>query len=397
MSEAQFISILTTIRTYLIRRRVLGLSKGENKNIVLQCPKIAELSNSSIKMIEVLSGMFYQIRMPNDNEIRQELQTMDFYNGTKKYSKFILGKIEEHNTKVSVDFRNEKITIEHIMPQTLSNSWKQELGDNFEHIHITYLHNLGNLILTEFNSEIGNKPFADKKNKLNNSSLNFRLDVINRNTWNENDINEHLNNMIAWFLDTFPLPEDYRTANNWNITKGDDNTDKNFSPLDDEAGEIAKGRTPSKLTIGNEQISVKTWQDVFIEFLKWIKATPDYDYETIFVNQYKLLSKEDAIIKWKEFESMLTNEIDKDDETQRKKVGLRMRYKTFDGKFWDKVTLLDDDLEFVHINISASGCIRRIANIMLHFGIEENFVEIALKEKKFQLLEEIEDIEDMDF
>lgn len=53
---------------------------------------------------------------------------MNFYEGSKQYSKFVLGKIEEHNTKVSVDFRNPKITIEHIMPQTLEDSWKEELG-----------------------------------------------------------------------------------------------------------------------------------------------------------------------------------------------------------------------------------------------------------------------------
>ena len=50
-------------------------------------------------------------------------------------------------------------TIEHIMPQKIGQEWKSELGVDFEFIHDTYLHNIGNLILTEFNSEIGNKPF----------------------------------------------------------------------------------------------------------------------------------------------------------------------------------------------------------------------------------------------
>jgi hypothetical protein len=216
LSDNKLIEILEVIRTYLIRRRILGLAQGENKSIVLLSDKIRDLSNSTTSMIELLSNMFYKMRTPNDNEVSERLKTIDFYNDVKKYSKFILGKIEEHNTKVAVGFRNPKISIEHIMPQTLSDFWKNELGDDSENIHKQYLHNIGNLILTEFNGEIGNKSFADKKDKLNKSSLNFRLDVICRNSWNDTAIKDHQTNMIAWFLETFPLPDAYKTSNNWN-------------------------------------------------------------------------------------------------------------------------------------------------------------------------------------
>lgn len=167
LSDDFFIATLTTIRTYLIRRRIIGLTQGENKNIVTFSKKIGELSKGNIQMIELLTNVFYRLRLPNDNEIKTSLATMNFYEGSKQYSKFVLGKIEEHNTKVSADFRNPKITIEHIMPQTLEDSWKVELGENYKDIHKNYLHNIGNLILTEFNSEIGNKPFEEKKRKGN--------------------------------------------------------------------------------------------------------------------------------------------------------------------------------------------------------------------------------------
>ena len=105
LSDEILISILKTIRTYLIRRRILGLTQGENKNIVLLCNRFDELAKRSCNMIDLLSNMFYRMRFPNDDEMRKELETMNFYEGLKKYSKFILGKIEEHNTKVAVDFR----------------------------------------------------------------------------------------------------------------------------------------------------------------------------------------------------------------------------------------------------------------------------------------------------
>ena len=365
LSDEFLITTLTTIRTYLIRRRILGLTQGENKNIVTFSKKIEGLSKGNIQMIELLTNVFYRLRLPNDNEIKNSLTTMNFYEGSKQYSKFILGKIEEHNTKVSVDFRNPKITIEHIMPQTLEDSWKVELGENFKDIHKNYLHNIGNLILTEFNSEIGNKPFEEKKRKLETSSLNYRLDIIKRNTWSEQSIKEHLANMITWFLDTFSLPEQFREKANWNTLTFENTL---FSPSDTDAGDVAEGNRPTELHINGEVIDVKTWQDVFIKFLKNLKDSPNFDFDFILENQLECFRRDDTIIKWSALKELIDTNVD-----------LSNRYKTFDGKVWEKLKVLDDDILFIHINISASNCMTRISNVMDKFNMPSNSVEIKLK------------------
>ncbi len=171
LSDDLLISILETIRTYLIRRRILGLTQGENKNMVLLSKHIENLALGKVSILDLLTNMFYRLRFPNNYEIKNALFLMNFYEGLKKYSKFVLGKIEENNTKVAVDFRNPKITIEHIMPQKLNDDWMSDLGENHNNLHKRYLHNIGNLILTEFNSEIGNKSFITKKRK----TINFIL------------------------------------------------------------------------------------------------------------------------------------------------------------------------------------------------------------------------------
>ncbi len=365
LSDDKLISILETIRIYLIRRRILGQTQGENKNIVLFIRKIEDLAQGSISMLELLSNIFYRMRLPNDIEMKKELKTMNFYEGLKKYSKFILGKIEEHNTKVAVDFRNTKITIEHIMPQTLNNIWEVELGSNFDSIHKTYLHNIGNLILTEFNSEIGNKSFADKKAKLSTSSLNFRIDVTNKNIWDETNILLHQKNMIIWFLETFPLPDLYKERDNWN-TRVIEST--SFSPLDNEAAGKAEGNKPLELHIENTIVKVASWQDVFIQFLKYFKDNKDYDFNILLDNQRELFGNENIIVKWSTLKLLIDNNIDKTN-----------RFKTFDGKTCDKVKFLTDDLLFIHINISASACISRISSLINKFNIADNSVEIVLK------------------
>jgi len=365
ISDELFISILKTIRTYLIRRRILGLAQGENKNIVLLSKHIEALAKGNIFIIDLLSNMFYRLRLPNDNEIWNVLKNMNFYGGLKKYSKFILGKIEEHNTKVAVDYRNPKITIEHIMPQKLDKTWKDDLGENYEYIHKTYLHNVGNLILTEFNSEIGNKSFSFKKKKINTSSLNYRLHIENKDKWNETAIKEHQENMISWLLETFPLPDAYKDVDNWN-TKIIESTE--FSPLEDDAEDIASGNKPKEINIENKAIKVANWQDIFLKFVKYMKESQDYDFDFIRENQPDIFRKNDVILKWKELEELLDNNFE-----------LSKRYKTFDRYIWEKVENLTDETLFVHINISASTCINRIANIMNKFNMSENSVIIKLK------------------
>jgi hypothetical protein len=366
LSDEILISTLTTIRTYVVRRRISGLTQGENQNIVTLSKKIEGLSKGNISMIDLLTNMFYALRLPNDNDIKNTLTLMNFYEGLKRYSKLILGKMEENNTKVAVHFRNPKITIEHIMPQKLEDNWKKELGGNFDEIHKNYLHNIGNLILTEFNSEIGNKPFEEKKRKLETSSLHYRLDVIRRNNWNVQSIKEHQANMINWFLATFPLPEQFKEASNWNTQTIES---ASFSPLDIDAGEMAEGNKPIELHILEDVINVNSWQDVFIKFLKHLKDEPDFDFEFILDNQTELFIRTDeTIIKWSRLKELIDSNSDKS-----------TRYKTFDGKFWDKVKDLNDDLLFIHINMSASNCMTRIGNVMDKFNMSENSVTIKLK------------------
>lgn len=365
LSDDNFIAILQIIRTYLIRRRVAKLTQGENRNIVLLCNRIHDLVQKKIEMIDLLSSMFYKMRLPNDDEIRQVLMISKFYEDFKTYGKFILGKIEEYNAKVPVDFRNSKVTIEHIMPQTLSDEWKAMLGTHYEEIYKTYLHNIGNLILTEFNSEIGNKPFKDKKTKLHTSSLYYRLEIVDYAVWNEDSIKRHQSNMINWFLQTFPLPQQYQSTPNYDRKKPDVTT---FSPLDDDAGDWAEGHKPAKMIIDSKVLSVATWQDVFIKFLTFMKEDNRYDFQFVLDNQTDLFNKEGVVLNWRSLKMIIDKNLER-----------ATRYKSFDGLFPDKILNLKDDTLFIHTNISAATCMNRIASVMTKFDMPREFVIITLK------------------
>src|SRR5690606_15972718 len=99
-----------------------------------------------------------------------------------------------------------------------------------------------------------------------------------------------------------------------------------------------------------------------------IKDSEEYDFDLILDHQSELFGSGETIIKWRELESLLDSNID-----------LSKRFKTLDGKFWNKVDLLNDDMYFIHINMSSYTCMNRIANVMNKFNMPENSVEIKLK------------------
>ena len=367
LSDNILIDSLKTIRTYLIRRRIMKLTLGENKTIPTLSKFVDDLANKKITMLELLTNLAFATRFPNDAEVRKKLTETPLYEESKSYIKFIFGKIEKHNTKVSVNFRDPKITIEHIMPQKLTEDWQNMLGENFEDIHKEYLHNIGNLILTEFNSEMGNKPFDEKQIKLKKSNLNFRNEILNAKKWSKLEIKNHQGKMIDDFLTVFDLPQQFQLSSNWNQIVKDQVFNDEISPLDDEASTIVTGSKPKSIIIDDQIFKVSNWQDVLITFLKFIRDDDNFGLDKIFNNQTKIFGKKDGIITWEKLEQKIQHS-----------EYVKNIYKSFDGLFAYKIKNIKNNELFININISAKNCIEIIANIMNEFDINEDFVKISI-------------------
>ena len=69
-------------------------------------------------------------------------------------------------------------------------AWKKEVGENYSSVYEVYLHTLGNLTITGHNSELGTRPFAEKKRIIkDNSKANIlNRDVLSAARWNEESI-----------------------------------------------------------------------------------------------------------------------------------------------------------------------------------------------------------------
>ncbi len=159
LSKQDFILIIALTESYICRRAVCGFgTNGLNKIFPIVTKKINK--NQYLESIEKHFGSLTgNQRFPNDDEFKEELMRKDFYHFEKK--KYFFDRLENFDTKEPVN--TEKCNIEHIMPQKLNDDWEKDLGQDYERIHTQYLHTIGNLTLTGYNSECSNKSFKEKR------------------------------------------------------------------------------------------------------------------------------------------------------------------------------------------------------------------------------------------
>ena len=161
LSRNDFAESIRLIESYIFRRAVCAIpTNSHNKTFATFVKNIDENRH-----LESLKAHFLQLpsyrRFPNNEEFYRELKQRNLYNFRSR--SYWLRRLENHDRKELVEIG--RYTIEHIMPQNedLRPEWREALGDGWEKNHQTWLHTLGNLTLTGYNSEYSDKPFLEKR------------------------------------------------------------------------------------------------------------------------------------------------------------------------------------------------------------------------------------------
>lgn len=237
-NENDTLGILNAIFIYIARRRILRLTQGENKNaplLVKHFDMLMEADDKEAAMLEILSHQQYALRLPNDNDITTYLSSTDsnFYN--LRSSKFLQSLIEEKLTRNRPSLNDKLLQIEHIMPQTLNETWKNELGENYQQIHDHYLNNIGNLTLIRHNQELSNHSFRYKKEIYeNNAGMQIAKNKItDQQQWGKEQIINRAAYLIRIITEQIlPLSEHLKTSNNYTIEKRTVSNKLSFETLD---------------------------------------------------------------------------------------------------------------------------------------------------------------------
>ncbi len=152
-------------------------------------------------------------RFPGDDEFAEAVRTRDFYRiGNRKF--YLYDRLENEDSKERVDviggLESGNFSVEHVMPQTLSDAWRRELGEDCEQIHEQWLHSIANLTLTAYNSDYSNRPFAQKCDMAKGfRASGFRMNqwIAAQERWGADELEERCERLVDRFLELWPMPQ----------------------------------------------------------------------------------------------------------------------------------------------------------------------------------------------
>ena len=189
ISKTELIEIIHLVESYVFRRAICGIpTNSMNKTFSnlyksVQKDKYADSVKASFQLLESYK------RFPLDVEFEKEIIMKDVYNFRSR--NYLLSKLENYKRKELVNVDN--YTIEHVMPQNpnLSEEWRNMLGENWKTVQESYLHTIGNLTLTGYNSELSDRPYSQKKTiegGFNDSPIRLNDTLRKAESWREEEI-----------------------------------------------------------------------------------------------------------------------------------------------------------------------------------------------------------------
>lgn len=209
LSKDDFLEAVRLVDSYVFRRSICAIPTNSLNKTFATFSKGGSFNKehylSSIKW--VFGWLPSYRRFPDDNEFMRHLQTRDLYNFPRR--NYWLRRLENYGRKERVNV--DEYTTEHIMPQNknLSKAWREALGPEWGRVHETWLHTLGNLTLTGYNSEYSDRSFEEKrdmKGGFKESPLKLNRGLGQLDEWNENTIKERAIRLSNEAISVWPSP-----------------------------------------------------------------------------------------------------------------------------------------------------------------------------------------------
>ncbi len=207
LSVDEFEYLVRLVESYVFRRAVCSIpTNSMNKTFATFGKSIKNEAYVESVVAHFMLLPSYR-RLPMDDEFQREIRVRDMYNF--KRSSYWLRRLENFNRKERVYV--EEYTIEHILPQNenLSKKWQESLGPNWKEVQETWLHTLGNLTLTGYNSEYSDRPFLEKRDmdggfKQSPLHLNEGLGMLDK--WDEDQIKKRASKLASKATEVWKSP-----------------------------------------------------------------------------------------------------------------------------------------------------------------------------------------------
>ena len=206
LSEDKFFSAVRLVESYLLRRAVLGWQTHGYWSVFARISHSIDRGSILDSFQVELARLRNNYRFPTNEDFRRELEQRDLY--SLRVCKHVLNRLENADQKEESPVQD--YSIEHIMPRQIAKvpEWKHMLGENWEEIHDTWLHRLGNLTLTAYNSEYRNRPFHEKKEitgGFDQSAVRLNKSVSNQTQWTAVQMEKRGRELVDRALEIWPF------------------------------------------------------------------------------------------------------------------------------------------------------------------------------------------------
>ena len=210
--------VLQFLLHYSIRRLICEIGSNSLRGLykTLYARVFARTENKQ-HYYDTIVSFFQQLTskdaLPDDKTFILALKQNNLYR-KNALCKFLLTAIENQGKEQLI---TDNLTIEHIMPQNknLSTAWQKMLGENvWQSVQEKYLHTLGNLTLTAYNSELGDKPFDVKQKELDDVKTKVVVlysDVKGRTVWNAEAIELRADHLADIIVKLYPIEQPAQT------------------------------------------------------------------------------------------------------------------------------------------------------------------------------------------
>ncbi len=208
LPRADLLAAVRLLEAYVFRRAICAIPTNSMNKTFATFTKALKKKRYLESIQAHLLGLPSYRRFPSDEEFRRDLQTRDLYNFRSR--SYWLRRLENHGRKERVPV--DQYTIEHILPQNenLAAAWKKSLGAEWERVRQTWLHTLGNLTLTGYNSEYSDRPFAEKRDMeggFKESPLKLNTGLGKVDEWNEDSIKSRAEKLAGLAVDVWAAPK----------------------------------------------------------------------------------------------------------------------------------------------------------------------------------------------